>query len=260
MKVGKKIPFFAAIPTTAGTGSEVSVAAVITDENNHRKFAINDTKLIPSVAVLDPIFLKGMPAKIIAETGMDALTHAVEAFIGKSNTKKTEENAVSAVKLIDKYLITAYNDNNNTEALYNMQIASYKAGLAFTRAYVGYVHAIAHSLGGKYNIGHGYANAVILPYVLEVYGKKAYNKLALLAEDVGSDEDRMNVKQKAESFISYIRNLNKKLGISENFGGLIKNEDIEGLVSAAMKEAVPLYPVPKIFKKEEFIQIYNNIN
>lgn len=163
----QKLPLLIAIPTTAGTGSETTLAAVITDAKTRHKYAINDFPLIPRYAVLDPKVTLSLPPFITATTGMDALTHAVEAYIGNSTTPGTRKNALDAVQLIFENLDTAYTDGNNIEARRNMLRASYFAGCAFTKSYVGYVHAVAHSLGGKYNVPHGLANAVILPMVLK---------------------------------------------------------------------------------------------
>ena len=181
LKVHKKLPLLIAVPTTAGTGSETTLAAVIVDAETRHKYAINDFPLIPRYAVLDPKVTLSLPPFITATTGMDALTHAVEAYIGNSTTPGTRKNARDAVQLIFENLDTAYTDGSNKEARRNMLRASYFAGCAFTKSYVGYVHAVAHSLGGQYNVPHGLANAVLLPYVLEAYGKTIYKKLAALA-------------------------------------------------------------------------------
>ena len=185
LKVHKKLPLLIAVPTTAGTGSETTLAAVIVDAETRHKYAINDFPLIPRYAVLDPKVTLSLPPFITATTGMDALTHAVEAYIGNSTTPGTRKNARDAVQLIFENLDTAYTDGSNKEARRNMLRASYFAGCAFTKSYVGYVHAVAHSLGGQYNVPHGLANAVLLPYVLEAYGKTIYKKLAALAVAAG---------------------------------------------------------------------------
>ena len=185
LKVHKALPPFFAVPTTAaGTGSETTVAAVVTDPETHEKNAINDTCLRPKYAVVD-LKLVGLPPHITSTTGMDALTHAVEAYIGKSNTKDTIREAEEATKLIFDNIEEAYNNGKNLEARGNMLKGSYLAGRAFTHAYVGYVHAIAHNLGGLYGTPHGLANAVILPYVLDYYADAAYPQLAKLADIVG---------------------------------------------------------------------------
>ena len=190
LKIHKKLPLLIAIPTTAGTGSETTLAAVITDAETRHKYAINDFPLIPRYAVLDPKVTLSLPPFITATTGMDALTHAVEAYIGNSTTPGTRKNALDAVRLIFENLDTAYTHGNDIEARRNMLRASYFAGCAFTKSYVGYVHAIAHSLGGKYNVPHGLANAVILPMVLETYGDSITHKLRSLALAVGLCDKR----------------------------------------------------------------------
>lgn len=248
--VRKKLPLLIAVPTTAGTGSETTIAAVITDSETHEKSAMNSTKLRPIYAALDPTLTTGLPQKITSTTGLDALTHAVEAYIGGSNTKGTRKNAEKAVKLIFENLETAYNDGKNLEARNNMLLGSFCAGVAFTRAYVGYVHSIAHQLGGLYGVPHGLANAVILPYVLEYYGEKAHKSLARLADIAGVGKDLKTDKEKAEAFIAEIRAMERRMDIPEKFEQ-IKEEDIPTIVERALKEGNPLYPVPKIMSPED---------
>ncbi|MCR5040527.1 MAG: iron-containing alcohol dehydrogenase [Clostridia bacterium] len=256
LKIRRKLPFMIAVPTTAGTGSETTLAAVITDSATHEKFPINDTHLLPAYAVLDPELTVGLPKKITSTTGMDALTHAVEAYIGSSNTKQTAEKAVEATQLIFKYLERAYNEGSDIEAREQMLLASHYAGIAFTRAYVGYVHSIAHALGGLYGVPHGLANSVILPVMLDWYGKSAYKRLAQLASAVGiqggSDEE------KAKLFISDIRAMNKRMDIPEKFD-FIKEEDIEFIVTRALHEANPLYPVPKIMDRADCAAVVRSL-
>ncbi len=244
LKLVHKLPPLFAVPTTAGTGSEVTLAAVVSDRKTHEKNAINDPRLRPKYAVLDPELTTGLPPHITSTTGMDALTHAVEAYIGRSNVKSTEMYAEKATKMIFESLETAYTDGKNIEARETMLKASYYAGMAFTRAYVGYVHAIAHNLGGFYGIPHGLANAVILPYVLEYYGETAHARLAKLAVISGVKTDGTD-KEKAEAFIEAIKTMNKNMNIQDKFD-CIKEEDIPTIVKRALKEGNPLYPVPKI--------------
>jgi alcohol dehydrogenase len=199
LKVHKRYPLLIAIPTTAGTGSETTVAAVVVNPKTHEKFAINDPKLIPQVAVLDSSLLAKLPPKIISSTGMDALTHAVEAYIGHERTNKTKRYSLEAVRLIDENLFLFYQDPKNQKARSLMQRAAYLAGVSFTRSYVGYVHAIAHSLGGEYNVPHGLANAVILPHVLRHYGakdEKAFGPVG--GSDFPHDKPGMSVHQSAQ--------------------------------------------------------------
>lgn len=250
LKVLKKLPPFYAVPTTAGTGSECTIAAVISNPDTHEKNSIMDPVLRPKYAVLDPELTAGLPPHITSTTGMDALTHAVEAYIGKSNTKQTEEDALIATKLVFQNIEKAYVNGKDLEARENMLVASYHAGLAFTRAYVGYVHAIAHNLGGMYNIPHGLANAVILPYVLDYFGESAYKRLAELADVAGVSGPAQGDREKAKRFIAAIRDLNTKMNIPDGFEQ-IKDEDIPLIAERALKEGNPLYPVPKIMNLEE---------
>lgn len=258
LKIGKKLPTLIAVPTTAGTGSETTIAAVITDEQTHHKYAINDFNLIPHFAVLDFHVTLGLPKFITATTGMDALTHAVEAYIGKSTTRSTRKNSEQAVKLIVENLKTAYDNGENAEARQNMLVASYKAGLAFTKSYVGYVHAVAHSLGGKYGVAHGLANAVILPYFLKEYGETIEKKLSKLAKISGIAKNGDNNKTATEKFINWIEKANEHFSVPKTLDMISKN-DIDELASHAESEANPLYPVPKLMDKIKLSQMYLKI-
>ena len=258
LKVGKKLPPFFAVPTTAGTGSETTLAAVVTDPETHEKNAICDTCLRPKYAVLDPALTVGLPPHITSTTGMDALTHAVEAYIGKSNVKSTIKYAEEATILIYENLEKAYLNGKDMEARDNMLKASFYAGSAFTRAFVGYVHAIAHNLGGMYNTPHGLANAVILPYVLEWYGKSVYKPLSKLADLIKITTPEMSVEEKAKAFIAEIRRMNKAMNIPEKFD-FIKEEDIPTLVKRALKEGNPGYPVPRIMNEKDCEQVIRSI-
>ena len=259
LKVGKALPFLIAVPTTAGTGSETTLAAVIVNQDTHHKYACNDPHLIPKLAILDPTLLAGLPPKITSTTGMDALTHAVEAYIGSENTKKTKRAAIEAVRLIYENLYDTYVDGKNLAKRAKMQKAAFLAGVAFTRAYVGYVHAIAHSLGGKYNVPHGYANAIILPYVLEAFGKKAHKRLAELSDAISLCEKAASNEEKATKFIAWIREMNRSMEIPEKFDIEYKAEDVKEMIEHAFKEGNPLYPVPKEFSRSDFEKIYRII-
>ena len=258
IKVRKPLPLFIAVPTTAGTGSETTVATVITDTKTHEKYAVNDPKLRPDYAILDPKLTVGLPAHITSTTGIDALTHAIEAYIGKSNTKDTKRSAEKAVRLIFENLERAYNEPKNIQSRKNMLEASYHAGLAFTRAYVGYVHAIAHQLGGLYSTPHGLANAVILPYVLEWFGENVYEKLSELSKCAGISDPDKSDKENALLFIQAIKNLNEKFSIPDKFD-FIREEDIPIIVKRALKEANPLYPVPKIMDEKDCEEVVRKI-
>lgn len=259
LKVKHKPAFLIAIPTTAGTGSEATVAAVISNAKTHEKYAINDPKLIPLYAVLDPKLLVSLPGKVTSTTGMDALTHAVEAYIGGSNTKATRKEAKEAVLLIKNNLLKSYQDPTDLEARNNMQIASYKAGLAFTRAYVGYVHAIAHTLGGMYGVPHGLANAVILPHVLRKFGSSCYTRLAELADYISLTDKDKTKKEKAEAFIDFIDELNAQMNIPNKIENVIPEKDLPIMVKRAIKEANPLYPVPDLWDEKDFLEIFKEI-
>lgn len=258
LKVLRKIPLLIAIPTTAGTGSETTLAAIITDSKTRHKYAINSFPLIPHYAVLDAKVTLSLPKSITATTGMDALTHAVEAYIGGSTTKKTRKFALLAVRLIYNRIFTVYEDGNNLEARNDMLKAAYFAGCAFTRSYVGYVHAVAHSLGGCYNVPHGLANAILLPFVLEAYGKSAEKKLAKLAYHIHLVSEITPQEDAAKAFIQMIKDMKKKLNIGDKIEG-IKEEDIPKLSRYADKEANPLYPVPKLMNAKELQQFYYKV-
>ncbi len=258
MKVRKKLPLLVAIPTTAGTGSETTVASVITDSATRHKYAINDFCLIPSYALLDSSLTVGLPQNITATTGMDALTHAVEAYIGRSTTRQTRLNALKATKIIFANLPVACTDGQNIEARSNMLHASYLAGLAFTRSYVGYVHAIAHALGGKYNVAHGLANAVVLPYVLKRYGKCVHKKLWKMGVCAGLFDRSVSVEKGAELFVARIEQLNADNGIGTKLP-CIELSDVEELAKTAEAEADPLYPVPKLLNVKDIELIIRQV-
>lgn len=258
LKVGhrSRFPDIYAVPTTSGTGSEATLAAIVSNSATKEKYPIEDPVLIPKYAVLDPNLTVGLPPHITSTTGMDALTHAVEAYIGSENTELTYDRAVKATKLIFAWLEKACEDGTNMKARGYMQDASYLAGVAFTRAYVGNVHAMAHALGGFYHTPHGLANAVILPYILDFYGESAYVKLAELADCVGIKG--ASIADKAKNFIQEIKDMNARMNIPTTIDG-IKEEDIPVMAERAFKEANPLYPVPKIMSKQDFIDMYHKI-
>ena len=252
LKVRRRIPPFIAVPTTAGTGSETTIAAVITGRD-HRKYAVSDLCLIPRYAILDPTLSAGLPPHITAETGMDALTHAVEAYLSRFyNTRKTREQAERAVVTIFSHLERAYRDGASLPDRAAMLQASFDAGAAFTRASVGNVHAIAHTLGGLYGTAHGLANAVLLPIVLEDYGAAAYPRLSRLAHLVGIQE--ASAEASARAFIAEIRAMNARMGIPDHFD-CIRSEDIPLMASWACREANPVYPVPVIYDQARFARV-----
>lgn len=258
LHIHKKLPLLIAIPTTAGTGSETTIAAVITDSATHDKYPINDFSLIPHYAVLDYKLTLGLPKGLTSTTGMDALTHAVEAFIGNTRTKETKKMSIDAVKLIKENLYECYINPTNGIARQNMLLASHYAGISFTKSYVGYVHAIAHSLGGKYGIPHGLANAVILPVMLKEYGQKAYSKLAVLAYEAEIASKTDSIECAAIKFIDWTLEMNRKMNIPTGFEQ-IKEEDIDEMASKADSEGNPLYPVPVLYDKEQLKEIYRKL-
>ena len=255
LKVHKKLPLLMAVPTTAGTGSETTLAAVITDADTRYKYAINDFPLIPRYAVLDPKVTLSLPPFITATTGMDALTHAVEAYIGNSTTIDTRRDALKAIKLIFENIDIAYEHGDNIQARRNMLHASFYAGCAFTKSYVGYVHAVAHSLGGQYNVPHGLANAILLPLVLREYGSCIDKKLHRLAIAAGLTDKNTPDHEAAELFIQAIEEMKERFGIV-NIVKEIQETDIPKLAHYADKEANPLYPVPKLMDASQLEKFY----
>lgn len=249
LKVRRRIPALITIPTTSGTGSETTLAAVVTDSATHQKYAINDTALIPRFAVLDPKLTLGLPPNLTAATGMDALTHAIEAYIGKSTTADTRSASLQAVRLIDENLMTAYGDGTNLHARRAMQQAAYLAGTAFTRAYVGYVHAIAHQLGALYGTPHGLANAILLPHVLLFYGDAIHAPMQALYAAFGGPDPAAPADEKTRYFIGKITALNHLMGIPGR--AQINPADIDRIADGAYREATPLYPVPRLLDRAE---------
>ncbi|MBR0360354.1 MAG: iron-containing alcohol dehydrogenase [Clostridia bacterium] len=258
LKIHRKLPTLVAIPTTAGTGSEVTVTAVITDSDTRHKYTMNSFPLIPHYAVLDPKVTYTLPPQLTATTGMDALTHAVEAYIGRSTTKETRSLAKETVKLIFGNIEKAYTDGTNHNARANMLRAAYAAGIAFSKSYVGYIHAVAHSLGGRYNIPHGLANSVLMPIVLEEYGDSVHKKLHDLGIVAGVCDTTDSDKVGAEKFISAIKAMNKRMGIPEKLSGILA-EDVPLMARYADKEANPLYPVPRLMNAKELEKLYYNV-
>lgn len=258
LKIRKETPPLFAVPTTAGTGSEATLASVISDSHTNEKYALMDHVLIPSYAVHDPMLIINLPPYMTAITGIDTLTHAIEAYIGKSNTKETKQYSEEVVKLVFDNLYETYVNGTNVVARQKMLEAAYKGGRAFTRAYVGNIHAIAHTLSGFYDTPHGLANAVILPYVLEYYGSSVHKPLAQLADIIKVGQPNDSDERKAEQFIAAIRKLNDSMDIPHKITS-IEEQHIPLMVQRALAEANPLYPVPKIFSKQDMAHIYKLI-
>ena len=249
-KIKNPIPDLYVVPTTAGTGSEATVAAVITDEvdGTHYKYAITDFGLVPKYAAMYPEITLSLPKHITAATGMDALTHAVETYTNLYASPMVKMLARKSVKMIFDNLENAYNNGNDIKARGRMLMASYYAGVAFTNNFVGYVHAVAHALGALYGLPHGYANAILLPVVMDQYGQSVYKSLAELAEVVGIEGE--SNKEKAEKFIDAIKQMNKRMEIPDKVKEL-KEEDFDTIVSRTLIEANPSYPVPVIWDEED---------
>ncbi|MCC2604432.1 iron-containing alcohol dehydrogenase [Planctobacterium marinum] len=243
------VPIFT-IPTTAGTGSETTIAAVVSDPDTNQKTPVIDPKLVPVAAALDPVLMTGLPPQITAATGMDALTHAVESYISRHAAPDTDVYALSAVKMIMKYLPVAYKDGNNLEAREAMALASFYAGAAFTKANLGYVHAIAHQFGAFYHTPHGLANAIVLPKVLDYSLPAATERLAQLAVATGLGDHSEAEPVLAQKFVDSVKALNQQIGIPSTLDKL-KQEDIPAIAKGALKEAHYLYPVPRYMNNKQ---------
>jgi alcohol dehydrogenase len=244
MRVAFKLLPMYAVPTTAGTGSEVTIAAVVSDPSTTRKFAIMSPRLVPLAAALDGALMTGLPPPITSATGMDALTHAVEAYISNNRTSKTDAEALEATRLVMQNLPTAVKDGKNVEARQNMALASFKAGVAFTTAGVGYVHAFAHNFGAYYHVPHGLANAIILPYVLDYSKPNCTPRLAKLAEVSGLKKGNESEAELADKFIAQIRAMNKDFGIP-TYCDKLKDSDVSAITDKALSEAHLYYAVPR---------------
>jgi alcohol dehydrogenase class IV len=259
LKVRKKPPLMIMIPTTTGTGSEATVAVVVSNPKTKEKYAISDPVLVPDYAILDANLVRGLPAMITAYTGMDALTHAIEAFLGRATTAFTRQQSLEAITLIHQHLYQSVITPDDLISRAAMLKASYQAGLAFTRSYVGYVHAIAHTLGGFYNYPHGLANAIILPYVLEMYGKAIHPRLAMISDALRLMDSQSPNVLKAKAVLQWIRELSRAINLPVTIDGVIKEADIPLMVKRAKQEAHPIYPVPVFFSDRTLVTLYNMI-
>jgi len=246
----RRTPLLFAVPTTAGSGSEATIAAVVSNPDTHMKYSVISPRLRPKYAVLDPALTLGLPPRFTSQTGLDALTHAVEAYISLGRTKRTDARALEAVELIFANLDAACSNGGDMGARDAMLYASYCAGLAFTKAYVGYAHGIAHALGGLYGLPHALACAVALPHVLEAYGPCIHARLAALYDAAGLAPDPETTAEKAEAFLRALRIQNMSLGIPARFG-CIRAQDVPKIAAHALKESNPLYPVPRIWRQRE---------
>jgi alcohol dehydrogenase class IV len=259
LKVRKKPPMMIMVPTTAGTGSEATVAVVVSNIKTKEKFAISDPVLVPQYAILDSSLTMGLPTQLTATTGMDAMTHAIEAFLGNSVTPFSLAASKKALQLIHQHLIRSYQHPQDEVSRRGMLEASYQAGLAFTRSYVGYVHAVAHTLGGFYQVPHGLANAIILPHVLELYGKSIHHKLATIADWLSLTSIDAPSVVKAKAFKEWLNLHLTTMRISNTLQGIIRKEDIPSMVKRAQQEVSPLYPVPIYLHAQVLTHLYETL-
>lgn len=250
------LPFFA-VPTTAGTGSEATFIAVVSDDTTHAKDAVIDPKIIPKATALDPVVMKGLPAHITAATGMDALTHAIESYIGVWETEDTNYYGLAACKLVFDNLAEATNNGDNMAARQAMALASYYGGLAITNALVGYVHAISHNLGAKYGVPHGLGNAMVLPRVLGLLKNVSARKMAEIAVHCGLGEHAEGDAVLAQKLIDRVWDLNAEIGIPKTTD-VIREEDISELTDLAMKEG-SAYPTPRFLERDECVNLISEL-
>ena len=256
-KVHHNLPLLSAVPTTCGTGSETTLAAVIRNDKTKEKFPIEAPRMVPSYALLNPRLLLGLPSSAYAYSSLDALTHAIESYLNITRTSKTKKYSLKAVELIKDNIEGGFNDPLNEEYKKNMLLASFLAGKAFTRSMVGNVHALAHALGGKYNLAHGMLNAMLLPLFLKTYlpkAKKRMNELAI-AMKLNDSEDAL---KNANDLISYISSLDDKFNIPKTINEL-KEEDYLSLATQAYNEAKFLYSCPKIYSINDYIEILKQV-
>lgn len=244
------------INTTAGTGSEMTLFAIITDEERHIKMALVDKHLTPIIAVNDPMLMLAMPKSLTAATGMDALTHAIEAYVSTAATPITDACAEKAIELISNYLVNAVENGQDVEARDMMAYAEYLAGMAFNNASLGYVHAMAHQLGGFYNLPHGVCNAILLPHVQEYNKSTSASRLAKIAKIMGGNIEGLTDEQGADLCIDMIKSLSQTIGIPEGLGVLgVKESDFETLATNALNDACSLTN-PRKGNLEEVIAIF----
>ncbi|MEQ8825224.1 MAG: iron-containing alcohol dehydrogenase [Filomicrobium sp.] len=251
------LPFYV-VPTTSGTGSEVTTAAVISDTDTHKKTFFVDPKYIPIATALDPVLLKSLPAAMTAAVGMDALTHAIEAYTSRNSFSDTDRDAAMAIKLLFEYLPKAYEDGGDLKAREMVALASFLAGYAFTKASLGYVHAISHQISAHYNTPHGLANAVILPRVLRFNEKASANRFAALEQMLSEDTSGDDTAALATRFIARVDALAEQISIPVNLTDL-NAEDFRSIGKAALAEARYSYAVPRRMSMQQVEKILQSV-
>lgn len=255
-KSTKPMPPFIAVNTTAGTASEMTRFCIITDSSRHVKMAIVDWRTTPNIAINDPVLMSGMPPFLTACTGMDALTHAVEAYVSINATPVTDACALKAIELVSQYLRPAVANGNDMEARDRMAYAEYLAGMAFNNASLGYVHAMAHQLGGFYNLAHGMCNAILLPHVSRFNLVSRVDRFGDIAVSMGENISGLSARDAAEKALDAIMVLSKDVGIPSGLAGLdVKEKDFDVMAKNAMKDACG-FTNPRIPKLSDVIAIY----
>ncbi|OGT97948.1 MAG: L-threonine dehydrogenase [Geobacteraceae bacterium GWB2_52_12] len=257
-KSGKPMPPFLAINTTAGTASEMTRFCIITNTDTHVKMAIVDWRCTPNIAINDPLLMVGMPPALTAATGMDALTHAVEAYVSTIATPITDACAIKAIELVARYLSPAVANGDDLEARDKMAYAEYLAGMAFNNASLGYVHSMAHQLGGFYNLPHGVCNAILLPAVSQYNLIACPQRFADIAVALGENISGLSVTEAAEKAISAIRKLSASIGIPTGLKALnVKEEDLKIMAENAKKDACQ-FTNPRKATLEQVIDIFKS--
>jgi len=247
------------IPTTAGTGSEVTWVFVVTDEADNDKKVIFSYYNLADVAIIDPLLTVSMPPKVTADTGMDALTHAVETYVSRTSTPFGDVLALEAIRLIGEYLPVAYAKAENMEARYNMSLAATVAGLAFGSGGVGAVHALAYVLGTEYHLPHGRTNAIMLPYVVDYNKTGDLNKYARIAQAIGEKTDGLSDFQAAERLVIRLHRLLADIGIPDKLDAYgISADDLPKLVAGGMKQSRLFVPNPRDLTEADVEKIYRS--
>ena len=251
----RSVPVFA-LPTTAGTAAEVTINYVITDEANTKKMVCVDPKDIPAVAIIDAELMAAMPRGLTAATGMDALTHAIEGYITKGAWTLTDMFELKAVELIARWLPAAVENGADTEAREGMAVAQYIAGMGFSNVGLGLVHGMAHPLGAFYDIPHGVANALLLPYVMQYNMKSSLVKFGDVARAMGVDTAGMDTRQAAQAAVDAVRALAVRVGIPQRLSSLgVREEDLPRLAASALAD-VCTPGNPRDTSAEEILALY----